>query len=1799
MRYLHWRDDFSVTERFYSNEGGTRTAVSVPQRVEIEYFTFKGHGRFVASRNGNTFKNCSLSADGKSLTVNISLRNNPIGHGRLLRITTVITEDANFPEGLRYSRVPGQLDAVLYFGKSDGPLDIASEIVFDGVDRLSLLQDVSLSGLTPGDLFFWNGHSWTNIPQSAVSPDLSGYARIEDLPASLSSPFALSFGNKTYDGSTAVTLTAADLGALTEHQDLSDYALAADLTSLSARVTSLENNQFFELDANGNVTLKSQYQNLWVPGWLSAGGIGSGGSGGGGLISTVYTWSELQAMSVAPTDDTDSAFNAKSGYEIYQLVKAMESSTPNVSLVNGSNYSTLTVNGSVSDFYTKTQVDAMVSAAYRPAGNAASVAALGSLTSANIGKVYNMTASFTTTSDFVEGSGLTYPAGTNVVIVDAGSGTYKYDVLSGFVDLSGYAQKVSNATNGNFASLDANGNLVDSGHKHSDYALATDLSGYVTLTTPQDISGEKTFTSGIVTIKSSGVPTLLFDKSNNGLKWLITNDAGFLRFTRKNTAQSTDTEIINISAAAINPSGTTDANGVSNVTCGRSLHRWGKVWSADADFSGDTILSGNVAQATSNPAWSISSAGAAEFTTGYFTGNISTEGGLAVGGNGAFDGNVDINGDLTIDSTSHIKIGDAYIAWDNVNKALHVYGTYSGNDTLNIGFYCDGWVSAGGVGSGGSGSVSYLSDLEDVANGTPSNGDLLVYDTSVNNGTWVYKAQSQIVPSVTDYGATLTAGSTVTIASVGGTNITAVVPSFLTSFTETDPVFTAWKNGSQAKNKVWAAPSNASGAPGFRVLVAADIPTITKSKISDFPTTWAWSSITGTPTTLSGYGITDAVPSSRKVNGHELSSDVTVTKGDVGLGNVENTALSTWTGSSNITTLGTISTGTWNASVIGVTKGGTGLNSITTGAMLYASASNTIAVLAANGTRTNKFLTQTGTSAPAWATIAVDDVPDLSSLYLSLANGGTVIGNVSFSGNITVDGNGYFDGTLTSNGVLYAYDDIEASANLVMGNSSKIDIGPARVEYKSSSSSLNITTNVTSGTIPTIGLTVRNIAITDDINVGGDLTVEGESYFNDAIYGRSQSWFIDDGGSAEFYTLDVNDAAYFASSVKIGDAYLVYDANNHALRVYGTYPSGNDTLNIGFYCDGWVSAGGVSSGGGSSSVTYLSDLEDVEYGNPSNGDLLVYNSTSGEWEYTSQSGIVPSVTNFGATLTAGQTVTLASVGGTNITAVVPSFITSSDLSSWTGSSSITTVGTISSGTWSGTAIGVTKGGTGLTSISKGQLLYGGSTSNTISKLNANTSSTKKFLSETSSVPSWTTISSSDISDWSTALGTALGSYLPLTGGTLTGALTITPSTSSLTTSDGLDLGTVAHLASSTSGNTGLYTTGTIYLRPGNGSMSTSYGIVLGYDTLTYNGNTVYHAGNLSLSDYVSVAGNNQEVTGTKIFSSGQLIVKTGQSGTPTIELRRGTTSDNYVDWKIQGGVVDSAGSLIFIRSVGGTDAQHIALNNTSLFPIATVTSGISSLSLGSSSYQWANVYSATGTFSSGVTIGGVSVTPSNYVTLDGTQTISGVKTFSSNIKMANTTVGFYDSTGATSYASIQAASGYAQMNVGTSAYMFYSSSGFFFNGGGVECGKSDHRWSNVYSVAANLSGALTAASASLSGSLTAGSIVIGSATISYDFTNHALQVSGTDNGTTVGFYCDGYVSAGGIGTGGSGSGSTVTWGTTSNNQSPLTVDGTSKTLLLSSALVTSLSSSSTDYQVPSAKCVYDTVGDIETLINAL
>lgn len=91
-----------------------------------------------------------------------------------------------------------------------------------------------------------------------------------------------------------------------------------------------------------------------------------------------------------------------------------------------------------SDTYaTKQEVDAKISSVYTPGGSIDSPIS-DYLNQENLGKVYNVKTEFTAdSSTFVDASDGSYPAGTNVVVVSDG-GSYKFDVLSGFVDLSPY-----------------------------------------------------------------------------------------------------------------------------------------------------------------------------------------------------------------------------------------------------------------------------------------------------------------------------------------------------------------------------------------------------------------------------------------------------------------------------------------------------------------------------------------------------------------------------------------------------------------------------------------------------------------------------------------------------------------------------------------------------------------------------------------------------------------------------------------------------------------------------------------------------------------------------------------------------------------------------------------------------------------------------------------------------------------------------------------------------------------------------------------------------------------------------------------------------------------------------------------------------------------------------------------------------------------------------------------------------------------------------------------------------------------
>ncbi len=110
-------------------------------------------------------------------------------------------------------------------------------------------------------------------------------------------------------------------------------------------------------------------------------------------------------------------------------------------------------------------------------------------------------------------------------------------------------------------------------------------------------------------------------------------------------------------------------------------------------------------------------------------------------------------------------------------------------------------------------------------------------------------------------------------------------------------------------------------------------------------------------------------------------------------------------------------------------------------------------------------------------------------------------------------------------------------------------------------------------------------------------------------------------------------------------------------------------------------------------------------------------------------------------------------------------------STYVGQTSITTLGTIGTGTWNGTAINATKGGTGLTSVTTGDLLYG-SAANTWSALAGVAAGSYLRSGGVSTAPVWSTLTLPDTiasGNILYATGTnAVGSATALRYGTLGG-----------------------------------------------------------------------------------------------------------------------------------------------------------------------------------------------------------------------------------------------------------------------------------------------------------------------------------------------------------------------------------------------------------------------------------------------
>lgn len=220
-----------------------------------------------------------------------------------------------------------------------------------------------------------------------------------------------------YDNTHLVKLAA--LKALAEKVK-SDYALKSELTALSGRVDDLvtaggEPNVLTGVKVNGTaLAIAEKMVDI-----LIATGSANGTISVNKVDVAIKGLAALAFKAKVSQDDLDEALAAV-------LAGKADSAT------------TLAGYG-ITDAYTKEELNAKISAVYKPAGSVA-FADLPALAENVLGNVYNVTNAFTTTDSFVEGAGNKYPKGTNVVVVKSGE-DYKFDVLAGFVDLSGKVDK--------------------------------------------------------------------------------------------------------------------------------------------------------------------------------------------------------------------------------------------------------------------------------------------------------------------------------------------------------------------------------------------------------------------------------------------------------------------------------------------------------------------------------------------------------------------------------------------------------------------------------------------------------------------------------------------------------------------------------------------------------------------------------------------------------------------------------------------------------------------------------------------------------------------------------------------------------------------------------------------------------------------------------------------------------------------------------------------------------------------------------------------------------------------------------------------------------------------------------------------------------------------------------------------------------------------------------------------------------------------------------------------------------------
>ncbi len=632
-----------------------------------------------------------------------------------------------------------------------------------------------------------------------------------------------------------------------------------------------------------------------------------------------------------------------------------------------------------------------------------------------------------------------------------------------------------------------------------------------------------------------------------------------------------------------------------------------------------------------------------------------------------------------------------------------------------------------------------------------------------------------------------------------------------------------------------------------------------------------------------GTGVNGAVP-----------AWTTLSSTDVGLGNVENTALSTWAGSANITTLGTVATGTWSASTIAVNKGGTGQTSYTDGQLLIGNTTGNTLTLGTISNTANQTTVTNG-----HGTIQIGTVQDIATTS-NPQFGGLGIGTTGSAGKIAVAQTSNAAGLTVTGSSSETGTDLVTFSNAVLNPSSGSANSILNLTYTNASTiaspntssiaglTLNPTLNVSSGTGThnTFGINLGTVATN---------TCAAGTCPKYAIYaGSGNNWtdLLNYNGTSLISAAGLINAAQLTGTVPSGS-------------IVGTYGSltGTGTLTAGATGSGFTVALGTST---------ITGILGSANGGTGNGFTKFSGPTTAEKTFT-----LPDAS--ATILTSNAAVTVAQ-GGTGIASG-----TSGGIPYFSGTGTMASSGLLTANA----------------------LLLGGGTGVAPSVLGSLGTSTTILHGNASGAPSFSSVVGGDLA--SNINISTTGTIATTSSGTITSASTLTASNGLTLSTGALNLtgtsGSIALTGFGTSSVTSTTTTGTLNALTDSTAQT---GALVG-QSITLSGTGAFDQTGLQFNLSNASGTNLNDIVGTgstwKISRAGALTVSScsgcgGGGGTLQTAYGSGntitTTSGNDVAITLASGLGTATAFTVTNNHVSASKALYISGNNAS----GTVTNGL-------------------------------------------------------------------------------------------------------------------------------------------------------------------------------------------------------------------------------------------------------------------